>query len=100
MSDESRAIKSAPVLPPPPPEIYEAIKDSILKNGVLEPILITPDMTIIDGHVRHRICREIGLKKCPYRVVKVSGEAERIELAITLNADRRTLTREERRRLL
>ena len=100
MSDESKALKSAPVLPPAPPEIYEAIKDSIIKNGVLDPILITPDMTIIDGHVRHQICREIGLKKCPYRIINVSGEAERVVLAITLNSDRRTLTREERRRLL
>ena len=38
------------------------LKEDIKKRGLIEPILISPNGEIIDGHRRMRICKELGIK--------------------------------------
>ena len=89
-----------PILPPLPDAEYQALRDSIEEIGVQVPLLITSDGRIIDGHERHRACLELGLDRYPMRVLGGMTEAERRERAIRINAERRHLTRTQRRELL
>ena len=93
-------LTEAPVLPPLPPQEYAQLRDSIRERGVLQPILITADHVLIDGHERWKAIQELGLTKYPLRVVGNLCDAERKELAIRLNVERRHLSRAERQRLL
>lgn len=44
---------------------FENLKDSIKTLGVLTPLRIAPDMTILSGHQRWRACRELGIETLP-----------------------------------
>lgn len=48
---------------------YE-LKESIKREGLLEPIAITRDGTILSGHRRFRACSELGHKEIECRVVR------------------------------
>lgn len=50
-------------------EQFERLKAGIKKDGVLEPIEIMSDGTIIDGHHRFKACRELGIKDVEIRVI-------------------------------
>ena len=86
-------------LPPLSPEEYEALEKSILANGVLVPIIVDEDGVIIDGHHRDKIAKHHNLP-CPREVREAFTDNEKRSLALTLNIDRRHLTRDERRALL
>jgi N6-adenosine-specific RNA methylase IME4 len=51
----------AAMLPPLSKEEYEALKESIQKEGQRYPISFNEQGEILDGHNRFKICREIGL---------------------------------------
>jgi transposase-like protein len=89
-----------PVLLPLPAKEYAQLRDSIRDRGVLQPLLITADHVLIDGHERWKAIQELGLTRYPLRVLGNLCEAERKELAIRLNVERRHLSRAERARLL
>src|SRR3954454_10727247 len=93
-------LTEAPVLPPLPLDEYARLRDSIRDRGVLQPLLITSEHVLIDGHERWRAIQELGLTRYPLRVVGNLDEAGRKELAIRLNVERRHLSRAERKRLL
>jgi ParB-like chromosome segregation protein Spo0J len=40
---------------------FGRLKDSILKYGVLSPIIVDRDRNIVDGYVRMMACAELGL---------------------------------------
>ena len=90
----------SPVLPPLPPEEYEALRNHIALHGVEEPILVTSDGTIIDGHERYRAATELNIRKYPIRVVGNLSEQERREKAISLNLLRRHLSQSVRQHWL
>lgn len=46
-------------------ETYEQFKKSIQVDGVLTPIIVSPDMTIISGHQRYKACKELGIELIP-----------------------------------
>ena len=72
----------SPVLPPLPLDQYEALRDHIARNGVEEPILVTSERIIIDGHERFKAVTELGLRKYPIRILGNMSEQERKEKAI------------------
>jgi len=43
-------------------EVYEQFKKSIQEDGVLTPIIVAPDMTIISGHQRYLACKDLGIE--------------------------------------
>ncbi len=93
-----RLIEAA-VLPALPPDEYAQLLDSILQRGVLQPLLITADHVLIDGHERWKAIQELGLSRYPLRLLGNLSEPERVELAIRVNLERRHLSVAQRREL-
>src|SRR3954451_24492284 len=58
-------------------EQYEQVRASIARQGVLDPILVTPEGEIIDGRHRAEIAAELGIP-CP-REVFVGTEEEMLD---------------------
>ncbi len=87
------------VMPPLSPEERASLRSSIAENGVMVPIDVDEDGAILDGHHRSLIAAELGLP-CPQRVVSGLSEEEKLAHAMTVNVERRQLTREQRRDLI
>ena len=63
---------------------YEDLKESLEKFGLVDPIIINSDNTVVGGHQRLRIMRELGAELVPTVRVNLSKEDER-KLNIRLN---------------
>tara|TARA_R100000773_G_C4199219_1_gene102287 strand:- start:330 stop:836 length:507 start_codon:yes stop_codon:yes gene_type:complete len=63
---------------------YEDLKASIDKFGLVDPIIANHDLTVIGGHQRLKVLRELGAEKIPTVRVHLTKEDER-ELNIRLN---------------
>lgn len=87
------------IMPPLMPEEREALEQSITEHGVLTPIVVDDAGVIIDGHHRQEIAAKLGVF-CPRRAVRDLTDEQKVAMALTLNVDRRHLTREQRRELL
>ena len=87
------------IMPPLTSEEYAALEQSIAKHGVLTPVVVDENDTIIDGHHRQQIASKLGVF-CPRRTIRDVTEQQKIAMSMTLNIDRRHLTREQRRELL
>ncbi|MGB9848824.1 MAG: ParB N-terminal domain-containing protein [Moorellaceae bacterium] len=72
----------------PSPEEREKIKKSIEANGIRDPLKVLPDYTVIAGHVRLEIAKELGVEKVPVEVWDVSPE-EAEYLLVADNEERR-----------
>jgi ParB-like chromosome segregation protein Spo0J len=88
------------LLPPLPPEQFEALKADIAKRGVMVPVLVDEYGAIIDGHNRARACRELGINDYPVQVQSGLSEEEKRALSRQLNALRRHLSRDQVRALI
>ena len=72
----------------PSPKKYEEIKRSITAEGIRDPLKVTPDYTVIVGHLRLEIAKEFGFEKVPVQIV--DGDPEYLEyLLIADNEERR-----------
>lgn len=74
----------------------DSLVRSIKKYGLVQPILVNKDMTIIGGHQRVDACRKLGYKEVDILIVDLPDEDEK-ELNIALNKisgdwDERVLT--------
>ena len=67
---------------------YEEIRQSIQANGIRDPLKVTPDLTILAGHQRYRIAKELGIEQVPVTICDVSQE-EAEYLLIADNEERR-----------
>lgn len=89
---------TAPVLfqfmPPLLPSEYAALTESIKAHGVQVPVIVDESGAIIDGHHRDQIATELGID-CPREVRVGLSDTEKRGLAITLNRDRRHLSRSQ-----
>ena len=92
VTGEVPALQVMPVLDA---DVRAALRDSITRFGVLVPIAVTPEGQIIDGHNRWDIAQELGVP-CEQKVYPVSTPEQALELAETLNMDRRHLDRDTR----
>jgi N6-adenosine-specific RNA methylase IME4 len=72
---------------------YEALKADIAQNGLLEPIWLHPDGSIIDGRNRYRACIETGTEP---RFRTWSGEGSLVAFVLSLNLHRRHLDESQR----
>lgn len=66
------------------------LRDSIAVDGIIEPLIVRPDMTVISGHRRLRIARGLGLTHVPC-IVRDDGatsDEARMLAAVMLNAHR------------
>lgn len=69
-------------------DFNEAFLDSIREQGVLEPIVVDSEDTIISGHRRVAAAREIGLDRVPVRVKEFDSELAKREALIHHNRHR------------
>lgn len=76
-----------------------ALRASIERWGVLQPVVIDQDGRVLDGNHRARIADELGVAY-DTRTVHVGDEDDAHEVARTLNLDRRHLDADDRRRMV
>ena len=63
---------------------YNDLKQSVEKFGLVDPIILNKDMTVIGGHQRLKVCKDLNYDKISCVVLDLSKEKER-ELNIRLN---------------
>lgn len=64
---------------------YEKIKNSIQEFGYVEPIIVNYDMTVIGGHQRLTVLKDLGYIEVQCVVVHIEDEAKVKALNIALN---------------
>lgn len=67
---------------------FEEFREDIRKNGLLQPIAVLPDGSVIDGRNRLRACRELGIEP---QFVTVDPESP-LAYALSANKHRRHLS--------
>lgn len=63
--------------------------ESIRTSGVIEPIVITRDLTIVSGHQRVRACKELGITTIPARIKDYANEDEILKDLLETNVRQR-----------
>lgn len=79
---------------------FAALKADIAKRGVQVPVEYDEDGNVLDGHHRIRACEELGIEEWPCVTRGDLSEEEKVEHVLSLNLNRRHLTREQRRALI
>ncbi|MFS0643704.1 ParB N-terminal domain-containing protein [Siminovitchia sp. 179-K 8D1 HS] len=69
-------------------EKYEEIKRSIEVNGIRDPIKCDMNYTVISGHQRLRIARDLGIEEVPVQIIDVDEQIAEY-LLIAENVERR-----------
>ncbi len=87
------------IFPPLQPDAYEALKRSIAEIGVQEPVIEDEKGGLIDGRHRRQAAEELKIP-CPKIIRRFASEAEKFELALRLNCQRRQLNRQQKRSLI
>lgn len=64
---------------------YDKIKNSILEFGYVEPIIVNYDMTVIGGHQRLTVLKDLGYTEVQCVVVHIEDEHKVKALNIALN---------------
>ena len=72
---------------------FEALKCDVAQNGLIEPIWLHPDGSIIDGRNRHRACIETDT---PLRFRTWDGTGSLVSFVVSLNLHRRHLNSSQR----
>lgn len=68
---------------------YEQFKESIKNEGVVTPLIIAPDMTIVSGHQRLKACEDLGIKKVPVIIREdLDDEDEKLKKLLATNFGR------------
>lgn len=68
---------------------WEEFKKSIKSSGVIEPVIVTTDLTIISGHQRVRACKELGIEKVLCDIRRFDSEDEQLKQLIETNIKQR-----------
>jgi hypothetical protein len=63
---------------------YNDLKNSVEKFGLVDPIIVNKDMTVIGGHQRLKVCKDLNHDTITCVILDLSKEQER-ELNIRLN---------------
>jgi 16S rRNA G966 N2-methylase RsmD len=77
---------------------YQALKASIARYGVQQPILVDENGRIIDGRLRKRACDELGIE-CPSIVVGKLSYAQKQQLAFELDSCRKHFKTSDKKRV-
>lgn len=93
IEEERRYHKVANLFPLMQGEEFEQLKADIAANGLMEPIWLHPDGSIIDGRNRHRACIETGT---PMNFRTWEGKGSLVAFVVSLNLHRRHLTSSQR----
>jgi site-specific DNA-methyltransferase (adenine-specific) len=64
--------------------MLKKLKDNIKSFGLVDPLVVNSNMTIIGGHQRYKACLELGFEEMPCVVLELSESKERA-LNLALN---------------
>ena len=78
------------LFPPIDEDTYEKLKEDIARNGIIYPIVVAEDGTIVSGYNRYKIARELGIEP-PIEVRHFESREEMILFAVRDNLLRRHL---------
>jgi ParB-like chromosome segregation protein Spo0J len=89
-------------MPAMTPDQRELLKDTMrhLAPTELDPIVIDDSLRVLDGHHRVQIARELGWTDILVRVRAGYSDDDNYAYALSVNAVRRDLTREQRQAML
>lgn len=79
------------LLPEPTKEEYTNLEKSIVKRGVLSPLLVW-EGTLIDGHTRYSICKAHRMKDIPTKEIRFQSRDEALAWILMNQLSRRNLT--------
>lgn len=79
-------------------EELSSLKESIDKDGLLQPIVINQDNKLIAGHRRYACCKELGHKTIQARRIETKGELHEALIEIRENVEREDFTFSEKMR--
>jgi hypothetical protein len=86
-------------MPPLSVDEYANLEQSIRDHGIQVPIIVDEDGVVIDGHHRQKIADTLGIS-CPVETKFGLSDTEKRNLSLSLNIDRRQISREQRRALI
>lgn len=86
----------ADVVPALDPDQYNELVEDIERRGVVVPLDILDDGTVVDGRTRLAIARTLGLAELPVRVIGFDSEAEAFEYMVLAALHRRHLSKSQR----
>lgn len=81
-------------------EDFEQLKCSIQELGLIQPIIVTPELRVICGRQRLRAAKAIGLESVPVVVRWIGEQEKRAAMAIEENIRRRQLQPSEMARAI
>ncbi|MGB9791751.1 MAG: ParB N-terminal domain-containing protein [Thermacetogeniaceae bacterium] len=75
-----------------PENLWRELVEDIKQNGIINPLVVTPDYTVLAGHLRLEAAREAGLTHVPVVIRDVDPESdEAVSMLIRDNLLRRHL---------
>lgn len=77
-------------VPRPNKSQRKALKESIKREGLLDPIIVNEKGVILDGYTRYEICQELSITP-KYEIKKFKTKTEEKQYVITSNMRRRHL---------
>ncbi|MGL5647770.1 MAG: ParB N-terminal domain-containing protein [Clostridium sp.] len=70
-------------------EQYEKFKNSIEEDGILTPLIVSPDMTIISGHQRYQAAKDLNINLVPVIIKEeLLDEDEKLKKLLATNFGR------------
>ncbi|RPF49566.1 ParB family chromosome partitioning protein [Thermodesulfitimonas autotrophica] len=76
-----------------PDELWRQMVEDVRENGILNPLIVAPDYTVLAGHLRLEAAKEAGLARVPVIIRDLDPESEEaVSLLIRDNLLRRQLS--------
>ena len=81
-------------------EKWTEFLESIRTSGVIEPIVVTTDMTIVSGHQRYKAAKELGIKMIPIRIREdLIDEDKKLKVLLAANFGRSKNDEKKKRKI-
>lgn len=77
----------------------EELKQSIQEKGILQPICVAEDMTLLAGGRRYTACLQLGITEIPALIRPTDGEIDAREVELMENIHRKDMTWQEKAKL-
>jgi ParB-like chromosome segregation protein Spo0J len=71
-------------------DTFKALKENIREKGLIKPIDVMTDGTIVDGHHRYKACKELEMEP-EASIIKIKSLEEAIDYSFSVNFHRRQL---------
>ncbi|WP_424632494.1 ParB N-terminal domain-containing protein [Borreliella lusitaniae] len=73
----------------------ETLKNSIIKHGLIYPIIIDKNKNLIAGFRRYQALKEIGYKEAEVKVISTENKKTLLEIELDENNVRKSFTKSE-----